>query len=172
MFRFYKIILNLKTRLQEQNLKKILIFFHYHLNLFICCKTKLKIKFMFTECVCFKEWFFLQRDFFNRIKFFERGCKCFFWINNFIWKKKRFLENHTYFFLKNFFFNLVLLHLNNHSAFHFVEIFHLVEIFAINEWKLKRLILNRLKYQVANCEIKRSNCVITLYWNIFHMQHS
>ena len=32
-------------------------------------------------------------------------------------KKKGFLENHTYFFLKNmlFFFNLVLLHLNNHN---------------------------------------------------------
>ena len=29
MFRFYKTILNLKTRLLEQNLKKILIFFHY-----------------------------------------------------------------------------------------------------------------------------------------------
>ena len=47
MFRFYKTILNLKTRLQEQNLRKHIIFFHYHLNLFICCKTKLKIKFMF-----------------------------------------------------------------------------------------------------------------------------
>ena len=47
-------------------------------------------------------------------------------------------------------------------AFHFVEIFHLVEIFAINEWKLKRSILNRLKYQTVNCEIKRSNCVMTL----------
>ena len=32
-------------------------------------------------------------------------------------------------------------------AFHFLEIFHLVEIFAINEWKLKRSILNRLKYK-------------------------
>ena len=32
-------------------------------------------------------------------------------------------------------------------TFHFVEIFHLVEIFAINEWKLKRSILNRLKYK-------------------------
>ena len=41
-------------------------------------------------------------------------------------------------------------------AFHFVEIFHLVAIFAINEWKLIRLILNRLKY-------KRINLLI-LYW--------
>ena len=47
MFRFYKTIPNLKTRLQEQNQKETLIFFHYHLNLFICCKTKLKTKFIF-----------------------------------------------------------------------------------------------------------------------------
>ena len=42
-------LLNLKTRLQEQHLKKIPwnVFFHYYLNLFICCKTNLKIKFMF-----------------------------------------------------------------------------------------------------------------------------
>ena len=31
MFRFYKTILNLKTKLQEQNLKKILLFVKYHL---------------------------------------------------------------------------------------------------------------------------------------------
>ena len=46
----------------------------------------------------------MQRDTnicFKQITFFE---------------KKRFFKNHTYFFLKNiFFFNLVLLHLNNHS---------------------------------------------------------
>ena len=36
--------------------------------------------------------------------------------------------------------------------------FHLVEIFAVKEWKLKRSILNRLWYQAVNCEIKRSNC--------------
>ena len=47
MFRFYKTILNLKTRLQEQNQKKTLKFFHYHLNLFISYKTKLKTKFIF-----------------------------------------------------------------------------------------------------------------------------
>ena len=49
MFRFYKTVLNLNTRLQEQNQKKILIFFHYYLSLFICCKTKLKIKFIFSR---------------------------------------------------------------------------------------------------------------------------
>ena len=46
-FDLTKLRLILKTSLQENNLKKILIFFHYHLNLFVCCKTKLKIKFIF-----------------------------------------------------------------------------------------------------------------------------
>ena len=63
MFRFYKTVLNLKTRLQEQNLKKILIFFHYCLNLFICCKTKWKIKFIFYRMSLF------YRFFFSRVKF-------------------------------------------------------------------------------------------------------
>ena len=44
MFRFYKNILKLKTRLQKQNLKKIHLFFLYNLSLFICYKTKLKVK--------------------------------------------------------------------------------------------------------------------------------
>ena len=66
MFRFYKTILNLKTRLQEQNQKKILTFFHYHLNLFICCKTKLKIKFIFYRM----SLFYKQNEFFYRVKFF------------------------------------------------------------------------------------------------------
>ena len=38
--------------------------------------------------------------------------------------------------------------------------FHLVEIFAINEWKLKRSILNRIKYQAVNREIKGSNSLL------------
>ena len=37
-----------------------------------------------------------------------------------------------------------------------VRAFHLVEIFSINEWKLKRSILNWLKY-------KKIKCAITLY---------
>ena len=78
MFRFYKTILNLKTRLQEQNLKKILIFFHYHLNLFICCKTKLKIKFVLQNAFVLKNEFFYTVIFVNRIKFFEKGCKYLF----------------------------------------------------------------------------------------------
>ena len=61
----YTIIPKLKTRLQEQNLKKILIFFHYHLNLFICCKTKLKIKFIFYRMSLFN-----RMNFFYRAKFF------------------------------------------------------------------------------------------------------
>ena len=79
MFRFYKTILNLKTRLQEQNLKKILIFFHYHLNLFICCKTKLEIKFTFYRMRLFYGMnFFTDWIFSDRIKFFERGYNCLF----------------------------------------------------------------------------------------------
>ena len=89
MFRFYKTIFNLKTRLQEQNLKIILIFFHYHLNLFICCKTKQKIKFMY----------YIMRI--NRIKFFEGGYKHLFETNNFFWKNKRdFVKIIYIFFLK------------------------------------------------------------------------
>ena len=64
MFRFYRTILNLKARLQEQNLKKTLIFFHYHLNLFICCKTKSKIKVIFYWMSLFK-----QNKFFYRVNF-------------------------------------------------------------------------------------------------------
>ena len=79
MFRFYKTMLNLKTRLQEQNLKQILIFFRYHLNLFICCKIKLKIKFMFYRMRLFYKMNFFNRvDFFNRSKFSERECKHLF----------------------------------------------------------------------------------------------
>ena len=44
--------------------EKILIFFHYHLNLFICCKTKLKIKFVLDRMIFFAEWFFLPNQFF------------------------------------------------------------------------------------------------------------
>ena len=69
MFRSYKTILNLKTRLQNQNLTKILfqknIFFHYHINLFICSKNKLKIKFIF-----YRMSSFYRINFFYRLKFF------------------------------------------------------------------------------------------------------
>ena len=66
MFRFYKTILNLKTRLQEQNQKKMLIFFHYYLNLFICWKTKLKIRFIFYRM----SLFYKQNEFFYECNFF------------------------------------------------------------------------------------------------------
>ena len=106
MFRFYKTIIILKTRLQEQNLKKILIFFHYHLNLLISCKTKLNIKFMFYRMRLFYRIKFLN---FNRIKVFERGYK---YLNFF--EKKDFVKIIHIFFLKMYiFYNLVLLHLNN-----------------------------------------------------------
>ena len=61
--------------------------------------------------------FFIEGIVFNKIKFFERGYKYLFQIT-FFEKKKRFLENYTYFFLKNmyFFFDLVLLNINNHNG--------------------------------------------------------
>ena len=97
MFRFYKTMLNLKTRLQEQNLKQILIFFHYHLNLFICCKTKLKIKFMF-----YRMRLFYKINVFNRVNFFltelnflKRDTNIYFKQITFLEKKKRFCKNHT-----------------------------------------------------------------------------
>ena len=56
------------------------------------------------------------------MKFFERGYKYLFWINNFLWKKKIFAEKNKFFlkiihifFLENIIiFRVVLLHLNNH----------------------------------------------------------
>ena len=119
------ILQNLKTRLQEQNLKNILIFFHYHLNLFICYKTKSKIKVIFYWMSLFKQNnFFTEWNSFNTVEFFERGYKYLFWINNFFWKikiftekKKKNPENHTHIFLKNIIiFRIVFLHLNNHTC--------------------------------------------------------
>ena len=45
---------------------------------------------------------FLHSDFFNRIKFLERGYKYLFETNNLLLKKKK-CKNHTYLFLKNIF---------------------------------------------------------------------
>ena len=108
MFRFYKTMLNLKTRLQEQNQKKIFIFFHYHLNhLFICsktkleikyifyrmnsfatfeqpyfcCKTKLKIKLIFYRMSLFyiqNEFFYKQKFFFTELNFLKRDTNIYF----------------------------------------------------------------------------------------------
>ena len=104
MFRFYKTILNLKTRLQEQNLKKALIFLHYHSNLFICCKTELKIKFIFYRMHLFYRRIFLLSDFFLTELHFLKGDTNI--LNKYLYLKikKRFCKNHTYFFLKNIIF--------------------------------------------------------------------
>ena len=113
MFRFYKTILNLKTRLQKQNLKKILIFFHYHLNLLICCKTKLKIKFIF-----YRVSLFYRMNFFTEWNFSQQNYIFLKGIQIFILNKKLFFywEKNTYFILKNIIiFWIVLLHLNNHT---------------------------------------------------------
>ena len=83
MFRFYKTILNLKTRLKEQNLKQIL-FFHYHLNLLIFCKTKLKIKFIRIHVlqnafVLQNEFFLTERIFFlTELNFLKGGTNIYF----------------------------------------------------------------------------------------------
>ena len=127
MFRFYKTILNLKTRLQEQNLKKILIFFHYHLNLFICCKTKLKIKFIFYWMSLFKqnECFYRVIFFWTELNFLKGDTNIYFECITLFEKKKIFTEKNKIFvkiihifFLKIFFFQIVLLHLNNHTRLH------------------------------------------------------
>ena len=97
MFRFYKTILNLKTRLQEQNLKKntyifSLLFKPVHLlqNYF-----KNEIYVLQNAFILNSELNFLKGDtnlYFKQITFSE---------------KKRFCKNDTYFFLKNkYFFQL------------------------------------------------------------------
>ena len=79
--------------------KKHLYFFHYHLNLLICCKTELKIKFIFTE------WIFLQSEFFLTELNFLKGDTNIYFKQIPLFEKKRFYKNHI-FFLKIFFFQL------------------------------------------------------------------
>ena len=90
------------------------MFFQFHLNLFIRCKTKLKVTLFFLRItflqkgIFFAERIFFLNDFFffrndfilYRMNFFShndifwKGIRIFFLqINNFIWKKKK---NHTY----------------------------------------------------------------------------
>ena len=60
--------------------------------------------------------FFTQEFFLTELNFLKGDTSIYFTQITFFEKKKRFFENHTYFFLKNIiFFNLVLLHLNNHK---------------------------------------------------------
>ena len=72
------------TKFEDQigraELQKILTYFHYHLNLYIRCKAKLKIKFMFYRMPLFYRMNFScgVKIFFNRIKFFERRYKYLF----------------------------------------------------------------------------------------------
>ena len=86
MFRFYKTVLNLKSRLQEQNQKKIFIFFLYHLNLFICCKTKLKIKLIFYRINSFatlEQPYFCCKTKLKKIKFIFYRMSLFYKQNEF-----------------------------------------------------------------------------------------
>ena len=107
MFRFYKTILNLKTRLKAQNLKKILIYFHHHLNLFNCCKTKLKIKLMFCRIRLFYRMnFFAEWTFFlTELNFLKGDTNIYFKQITFFEKKKDFIKIIHIFFLKIFFFS-------------------------------------------------------------------
>ena len=85
MFRFYKTILNLKTRLQEQNL----------------CKTKLKIKYKF-----YRMRLFYRMNFFCRVKFFLtelnflKGDTNIYFKQITVFRKKDFVEIIHIFFLK------------------------------------------------------------------------
>ena len=91
MFQFYKTTLNLKTRLQERNLKKN-NFFHYHLNVFICCKTKLEIKLIFYWMSLFKqnEYFYKVRFFLTKLNFLKGDTNIYFEYIT-LFEKKRFL---------------------------------------------------------------------------------
>ena len=96
MFRFYKTILNLKTRLQEQNLKKILIFFSlFHL---LQNGIENKIDLLQNAFVLQNEFFHsFFTIFFNKIKFFESDVNIY-GKQITLFEKKRFCKNHTYFF--------------------------------------------------------------------------
>ena len=79
VFRFYKIILHLKTRLQEQNLKKARIFFSLSFKSVHLLQNWIEKKFifyrvrLFHRMIFFTEWIFL-----NRINVFERGYRYLF----------------------------------------------------------------------------------------------
>ena len=95
---------------------KILIFCHYHhLNLFICCKIKLRIKVHFLQndffyrMKCFSTegilffFFFLQDKFFSWNEALFTGWNIFYRMNFFFYGTKLSLEN--YFFTEwNFFY--------------------------------------------------------------------
>ena len=55
------------------------MYFKYHLNLFICCKTKLKIKFMFYRMRLFYRMnFFAERIFLTELNFLKENTNiCF-----------------------------------------------------------------------------------------------
>ena len=101
------------TRVESE---KMLIFFCYHLNLFIYCKTKLRIKSYFLQNDFFyrMKCFFTEWNCFTRLKFFYRmnffyGTKLslqnnFFTERNFFYRTKFFRKGHKYFFANKVFF--------------------------------------------------------------------
>ena len=104
MFRFYITILNLKTKLQEQNLKKILIFsslFHLLQN-----GIENKIHLLQNAFVLQNEFFHsFFTIFFNKVKFFERDVNIYGKQITLFEKKKDFAKIIRIFFLKNTFFS-------------------------------------------------------------------
>ena len=92
MIRFYKTIVNLKNRLQELNLKKILLFFSLSFKPVSCCKSKLKIKFIFYLMSLFKqdEYFYRVNFFLTELKFLKGYTNIYFEYLT-LFEKKRFL---------------------------------------------------------------------------------
>ena len=65
------------------------MYFHYHLNLFVCYKTKLKIKYVLQNAFVLQNNFFAEWIFFNRIKFFQGDANIYFKQITFFEKKKK-----------------------------------------------------------------------------------
>ena len=93
-----------------------------HLNLFICCKTELKIKSTFYIMRLFYRMNFIQSEFFLTELNFLKGDTNIYLKQIPLFEKKDFVKIIHISFLKIYFFNLVLLHLNNHSNLHLTYI--------------------------------------------------
>ena len=108
MFRFYKNILNLKTRLLEQNLKKNSYIFSLSFKPVHLLQNEIENKIHVLQ----NEYFYRVNYFLTELNFLKRDTNIYFKQITFFffYKKKRFCKNHTYLFLKNvFFLNLLLI---------------------------------------------------------------
>ena len=78
-FDFTKLYLIWRPDHKSRIWKKYIYFFHYHLNLFICCKAKLKVKLIFYRMSLFyRISFFTEWIFFNRINFLKGDTNIYF----------------------------------------------------------------------------------------------